>query len=98
MVKNSPANTEDVGLILGLEGFHMPWDNQAPEPQLLTCTLGPPATTTEAQAPRAHGPQQEKPPQWEAHLLQLEKDFHSNKDPACLSKQINKIKNIYVYI
>ena len=28
------------------------------------------ATTTEARAPRAHAPQQEKPPQWEAHALQ----------------------------
>ena len=34
----------------------------AHEPQLLT----PRATATEAQAPRAHAPQQEKPPQWEA--------------------------------
>ena len=40
----------------------------------------PCATTTEAHVPRAHAPQQEKPPQWEAlrttksspHSLQLE--------------------------
>ena len=31
---------------------------------------GPCATTTEACAPRAHAPQQEKPPQWEACALQ----------------------------
>ena len=31
-------------------------------PQLLS----PRATTTEAHKPRAHAPQQEKPPQWEA--------------------------------
>ena len=28
--------------------------------------LSPCATTAEAHAPRAHAPQQEKPPQWEA--------------------------------
>ena len=32
--------------------------------------LSPWATTSEARAPRAHAPQQEKPPQWEAHTLQ----------------------------
>ena len=35
-------------------------------PQLLS----PRATTTEAHAPRARAPQQEKPPQWEARALQ----------------------------
>ena len=42
------------------------------------CALGPPshncwsprATTTEARVPRAHAPQQEKPPQWEARAPQ----------------------------
>ena len=37
--------------------------SRAHEPQLLS----PRATTTEAHAPRARAPQQEKPPQWEAH-------------------------------
>ena len=32
--------------------------------------LSPRAATTEAHAPRAHAPQQEKPPQWEAHAPQ----------------------------
>ena len=32
--------------------------------------LSPWATTTEARAPRARAPQQEKPPQWQAHTLQ----------------------------
>ena len=36
------------------------------EPQLLS----PRAATTEARAPRAHAPQQEKPPQWEARAPQ----------------------------
>ena len=61
--------------------------SRAGEPQLLS----PCAATTEAQAPRAGAPQQEKPPQWEAHspqpessphLPQLEKSPHGNKDPA----------------
>ena len=29
-------------------------------------------TTTEPMRPKAHAPQQEKPPQWEAYSLQLE--------------------------
>ena len=36
------------------------------EPQL----LGPHAATTEARAPRARTPQQEKPPEWEARAPQ----------------------------
>ena len=32
--------------------------------------LSPRATTTEAHMPRARAPQQEKPPQWEAHAPQ----------------------------
>ena len=41
-------------------------DYWARKPQLLS----PRATTTEARVPRAHAPQQEKPPQWEAHAPQ----------------------------
>ena len=40
--------------------------NHVPKPALQS----PRATTTEACAPRAHAPQQEKPLQWEAHALQ----------------------------
>ena len=32
--------------------------------------LSPRAATTEARVPRAHAPQQKKPPQWEASALQ----------------------------
>ena len=35
------------------------------------------AATTEAHVPRAHALQQEKPPQWEAHVSQLESRPHS---------------------
>ena len=61
-------------------GAHMPWNNWARAPQLLSlCSraqklqlLSPRATTTDAQAPGTHAPQREKPPQWGAHTLQLE--------------------------
>ena len=35
--------------------------------------------TTKAHAPSAHGLQQEEPPQWEAHTLQLETGPHATK-------------------
>ena len=38
---------------------------------------------------RARAPQQEKPPQREAHALQLEKSPNSNTDSARPNKQIN---------
>ena len=36
VVKNLPANAEDMGLILRLGRFHMPWDNYACALQLLS--------------------------------------------------------------
>ena len=71
MVKNPPANAGDMGSIPGLGRSHMPRSNKARVPQLLSLRsrarepqlLGPCATTTEDLAPRAHAPQQEKPPQ-----------------------------------
>ena len=53
--------------------------------------LSPNAATTEAFAPRTRAPKQEKPPQWEAHTVQLgssptlhnqTKSTHSNEDPS----------------
>ena len=64
--KNPPANAGDMGLSPGPGRFHMPRSNWAHAPPLLR----PRATTTEARAPRAHAPQQEKPWQWEAHAPQ----------------------------
>ena len=63
-------------------------------PQLLSLratTTEPCATTTEAHAPRARAPQQEKPRQWEARAPQQRaapahrnqrKPRHRNKDPT----------------
>ena len=59
MVKNPPANAGDTGSSPGPGRSHMLQSNLAREPQLLSLR----ATTTEARAPRARAPQQEKPPQ-----------------------------------
>ena len=56
----------------------------------------PGVTSTEAHTPKAPAPQQEKAWQWEArvqpernlHFLQLEKNPHSNEEPA--EPKINK--------
>ena len=52
----------------------------AREPQLLS----PSAATTEPMHPRAHVPQQEKPPQLESNPCspQLERNPHGSEDPA----------------
>ena len=71
MVENLPANAGDMGSNPGPGRPHMPRSNKACVPQLLSlCSrarepqlLSPRATTTEARVPRAHAPQQEKPPQ-----------------------------------
>ena len=71
VVKNLPANAGDMGSIRGPGRSHIPWSNKARVPQLLSlhsraCApqlLSPRAATTEACAPRARAPQQEKPPQ-----------------------------------
>ena len=75
VVKNPPANAEDTGSSPGLGRSHMPRSSQAYEPQLLS----PRATTTEARTPRACAPQQEKPPQWEAHTPQQRPNAAKNK-------------------
>ena len=39
VVKNSAANAEDTGSILGPRRFHVAWGNQTRAPQLLACAL-----------------------------------------------------------
>ena len=71
VVKNPPANAGDTGSSPGLGRSHMPQSNKARAPQLQNLLsracepqlLSQRVTTTEAHAPRAHAPQQEKPPQ-----------------------------------
>ena len=68
---NPPANAGVPGSSPGPGKSHMPRSNEARAPQLLSLQsrarkpqlLSPRATTTEAGAPRARDPQQEKPPQ-----------------------------------
>ena len=87
VVKNPPANAGGMGSSPGLGRSHMPRSNQAHAPQLLSLRsrayepqlLSPCATTTEAHAPRAHAPQEEKPPQWEAHVQQRRPNAAKNK-------------------
>ena len=54
VVKNPPTNAGDMGLIPGLQRFHVPRGNEAHTPQLLSL------------CPRARGLQQAKPLQREA--------------------------------
>ena len=108
--KNLPANARDTGLMPGPGWSHMPRSKKARAPQLLSLRsrarkpqlLSLQATTTEACMPRAHTPQQEKPPQGEAHTPQWRvapaccnerKPACSNKDPT-LPKIINRIKSL----
>ena len=44
MVKNPPANAGDMGSIPGLERSHMPCDNEAQAPQLLSLSIQSPCS------------------------------------------------------
>ena len=66
MVKNPPANAGNMDSIPGLGKLRVPQGNKALLPQLL-----------KPKHPRVQAPQQEKPPQWEAHASQLESRPHS---------------------
>ena len=53
--------------------------------------------------PSAQAPQQKKPPQWEAHIPQLEHiphspQMHSPEDPAQQKKKGQKVINVEVMI
>ena len=89
VVKNLPVNAGDTSSILGLGRSHMAMEQ-----------LSLWATTTEDLTPRAHAPQQEYPPQWDAcaaqlesspHWPQLEKAYTQQQRPrAAKNKPINK--------
>ena len=74
VVENPPASAGDTGSSPGPGRSHMLLTNWARKPQLLSLRsrarepqlLSLCAATAEAHVPRAHAPQQEKPPQWEA--------------------------------
>ena len=100
VVEGLPANAGDTGLSMIQED---PTCHRATKPW--ATTIGPMLESLKphlhsprawnywACAPRAHAPQQEKPPHWEAHRPQLERSRSSNKDPA---QQNNKF--IYLLI
>ena len=85
MDKNLPSKSGYTGPIPGLRRFHMSWNNYSHEPQLLNLCLracllqllSPHTATTEAWAPRAPVPQQEKPLQGQAHALRQNVTPHS---------------------
>ena len=78
VIKSPPANSGDTGLIPGLGRSHMPRGNLACVPQLLSPYS------------RACAPQQEKPSQWEAHALQLEKALTQHHRPGTVKTKLIK--------
>ena len=82
MVKNLPAKAGDTGSSPG-PGRSQKIPHAAEQLSLR-------ATTTEARAPKACAPQQEKPPQWEACSPQLEKARTQQQRP-------NTAKNKYIF-
>ena len=75
MVKKLAANAGDTGLIPGLGRSHMPLS--------LSCNCW-------AHGPKVCLPQQEKPPQWEAHALQLEKALAQQQRSSTVKNKILK--------
>ena len=76
VIKNFPASAEDKGSIPDPGRSHMAWSNSASTPQLLSQRFRAQESQTlellKPTNPRARAPQQEEPPQGEAHTLQLE--------------------------
>jgi len=99
VVKNLPANAGDTGSVPGVEDPTCCAAAKPMRPNYWACALEPGSCSywthvpqlLKSTDPRAHAPQQEKPPQWEARALQLErsprsqqleKSPHSNEDAA----------------
>ena len=90
VVKNPPANVGDTGSIPDLGRWHMPRSNKAHAPQWLSLCSGPGSSnywTHVLQPLQPHAPKpvlcNEKPLQWEAHILQLkEAPFPATKEKA----------------
>ena len=76
VIKNLPANAGDMGLIPGLEVFHMPWTTKSVCPNCWAWVLEPRNHNYWARVPQYWSPctlvralQQKKPPHWEALTL-----------------------------
>ena len=93
VVKKQPANAEDMSSIPGPGRSHLPWSNEAHEPQLLSLCSRSQGLQLLQQSLSAlepvSAPQQDKSPHWEALELQLERSPRSHKDPA--QPKINNI-------
>ena len=89
VVKNPPAKAEDMGSIPGLGRSHILQINWAHAPQLLSlCFRAQELHLLKPEHSGACAPQ-EKPPQWEAPVPQLEKSPHSTEIQH--SQKLNKI-------
>ena len=85
VVKDPLANVRDTGLIPGPGRFHMPQNNQACSPQLLSpCSRALKPQRLKPVCRRTSGLQQKQPPQCEAHTLQIESPpaCHNYRKPA----------------
>ena len=72
VVKNMPANAGDTDLIPDLGRSHVPWNNWAHAPQVLSlCSRAHVLQLLKLVSPRACALQQEKSRQWEAYRPQL---------------------------
>ena len=97
VVKNSLRNAGDTSSVPSPGRFHGPRGNKAHRP----LTVGLLKWASEARVPGAASLQQEKPPQWEAHALELESNPHPpqlEKKPVQSSEdlaqpKINKCRN-----
>ena len=76
MVKNLPSNARDKSSIPGPQRFHMPRGELSPQLQLLKPTR-----------PRAGAPKQEKPPQQEPCVPQLENARAQQRRPRAAKKK-----------
>ena len=77
MVENPPANAEDTGSIPDPGRSHMSWSDWACVPQLLSLySRAQELQLWKPTPPGAGGQQQEKPLQWTAYALQLERSQH----------------------
>ena len=75
VVKNPPANVEDMGSIPDQGRSPTPWSSWACVPQLLSlCSRAWESPLLKPESPRAHALQQEKPPQREAQVLTARED------------------------
>ena len=97
--KNLHANARDTSSIPGLERLHMHRGKEACAPKLLSlCSRAHVLQLLKPGSPSACAPQQEKPPQWEAHALQLASSPHLQLEKARKWRwRSSTAKNTYIH-